>query len=86
MCSKIISTFFVLLVVFIFWQFDLRQKNQLRTYNLCQDLQTQQWLVPLTNHQYQNLKNTYVDFTSMYECTKKKYTMYHVGLIKKKHY
>lgn len=84
MFTKIIPLSFVFLVLFILWHFDLRQKNELRTYILCQDLQTQQWLVPLSEHQYQTFKKAYSDFTSMYECAEKEYTLYHVNLIKKK--
>jgi hypothetical protein len=82
MLEKIVFFSFLTFVAGLFYFFDFQERNQMRTYHLCQDVITREWLVPLTNHQYKTLKETYADFNSMYFCEEKQYTRYHVNLMR----
>lgn len=79
--------FFIAVVGFIILMLSYHEESEkqiLRTYYRCKDLETKEYLIPLTSHQYNILKSSYTDFSSMYSCYKKKYTRYHLKLMKVK--
>ena len=82
MLEKIVLFSFLTFAASLFYLLDSQEKNQMRTYQLCQDVITKEWLIPLTNYQYKTLKETYTDFSSMYFCEEKQYTKYHVNLMR----
>jgi hypothetical protein len=82
---KFISSIaFIAFIFFSLFDFQQRRKETKHIYYLCQDNHTRQFLIPLTPYQYKNLIENYVDFTSMYLCNERRYTRYHLELIKNK--
>ena len=79
--EKLVIALFAIGSIFLFYSQDKSFRETKRNYYLCEDVQTKQFLKPLKEQQYQELRNTYSDFNSMYFCEQKKYTSYHVSLM-----
>lgn len=82
MLEKIFFFFFLIFIGILLYFYDSDQRYKTKNYHLCQDVLTKEWLVPLTDYQYKILRNTYIDFSSMYFCQEKQYTKYHVDLMR----
>lgn len=80
--DTILTLLFAGFAMSLLYFYDKDYRNTLRTYYICQDIQTKEYMIPLKEHQYFELKNTYIDFNSMYDCNTKSYTEYHANLIK----
>lgn len=84
MFNKILFIAVVGFIIFMLSYYEESEKQTLRTYYRCKDFQTKEYLIPLTSHQYTTLKSSYANFSSMYSCYKRKYTRYHLKLMKVK--